>query len=140
MEDTSRQQCVAKLVERLLRNFQATGGAAAEVAAQDAGLELERSLFAAAAAKSHYIQKVGMAVADIDRCSRGRQRYNLLGCPAAGAALSGEGAVASTGACAECQQALGGKGWRCGQCRQVAYCGAKCQSRHWPLHKRTCKL
>jgi hypothetical protein len=138
---TYRQQCAAKLEERLRRNFEVADDLVQlEGAACDAALELERSLFAAAADKGHYLQKVAMAVVDIDRCSRGRQRYNLLGCSAAGAALSGEGAMASTVACAECQQALGGKGWRCGQCRQVAYCGAKCQSRHWPLHKRTCKL
>ena len=110
------------------------------MAAQDAGQVLERSMFAAAGAKRNYLKAVAMAVVDIDRCSRGLQRYNLPGGLAAGVACGREGAGASTGACAACLQALGGKGWRCGQCKQVAYCGAKCQSSHWPLHKRTCKL
>ncbi|ORY84115.1 hypothetical protein BCR35DRAFT_331059 [Leucosporidium creatinivorum] len=28
---------------------------------------------------------------------------------------------------------------RCGGCRLVFYCGAKCQQQHWSLHKRPCK-
>jgi len=40
--------------------------------------------------------------------------------------------------CAACKCSLSGKGWRCAQCKSVTYCGAKCQARHWPVHKRSC--
>ena len=140
-----RQHCEARLRDRLQHNFSSWDRShchlesALEWAAETAAGELERSLFATAMSRQHYNRAVAAAVVEIDRCSRGCQRYYLPDNLVVGATTR-EVAAALTGACAECQQALGGKGWRCGQCKQVAYCGAKCQSRHWRLHKRTCKM
>ena len=85
-----------------------------EWAADAAAGELERSLFATNMSMQQYKRAVAAAVAEIDRCSRGCQRYYLPDDLVVGATVR-EVAAAFTGACAECQQALGGKGWRCGQ-------------------------
>ena len=29
-------------------------------------------------------------------------------------------------------------GWRCGGCKEVTYCGAGCQRRHWKIHRIVC--
>ena len=39
-----------------------------------------------------------------------------------------------------CAAACGARGSKtCGACRQVRYCGAACQKKHWPDHKAACK-
>ncbi|KZP25330.1 hypothetical protein FIBSPDRAFT_783299 [Athelia psychrophila] len=29
---------------------------------------------------------------------------------------------------------------RCVQCKQVYYCNQECQKRHWPIHKKDCRI
>lgn len=38
-------------------------------------------------------------------------------------------------------EACGGEGkMTCGACRLVSYCGQKCQTEHWPRHKKMCQI
>ena len=43
--------------------------------------------------------------------------------------------------CAECGRDEGGgiSLKACMSCKDVKYCGAACQKKHWPTHKKACK-
>ena len=45
----------------------------------------------------------------------------------------------TTSCCAECDADGGASLKACITCRLVKYCNAKCQHKHWPKHKKTCK-
>jgi len=40
--------------------------------------------------------------------------------------------------CASCTRIPEDGGWRCGGCKEVTYCGAGCQRRHWKRHRIVC--
>ena len=51
--------------------------------------------------------------------------------------------AARKAACAVCGRTAGGPDGvrellRCGRCLVVEYCGAECQRKAWPAHKREC--
>ena len=48
---------------------------------------------------------------------------------------------ATTHCCAECGEEGGNVSLKaCKACMSVKYCNAVCQKKHWPIHKKECKL
>jgi predicted DNA-binding transcriptional regulator len=48
--------------------------------------------------------------------------------------------MTTTICCAECGEEGGDSLKMCMSCKLVKYCNAKCQKKHWPKHKKTCKF
>lgn len=50
----------------------------------------------------------------------------------------GMGATLALMQCAQCKNAA--KAHRCSACHRVYYCGVECQAKHWPEHRKECKV
>jgi hypothetical protein len=48
--------------------------------------------------------------------------------------------MTTTNCCAECGEEGGASLKACKSCMQAKYCNATCQHKHWPKHKKDCKL
>ena len=46
----------------------------------------------------------------------------------------------TTSCCAECGEEGGVSLKTCKECMTIKYCGATCQRKHWPKHKKDCKI
>ena len=42
--------------------------------------------------------------------------------------------------CASCKKSFVSKRSNCGACGKVSYCNKKCQTNHWKMHKKLCKV
>ncbi len=45
--------------------------------------------------------------------------------------------IGNRSVCTTCGGATTAK-WSCSTCFKARYCGAECQAKHWPTHKKTC--